>query len=91
MLVSLQLVGVATTPLNVTLLVPWVAPKLVPRGLQRCLLARQPGKGRDNEGEDWAEGIGREGKKENKSQPWRVARIGNSSLAAVTNAMAINT
>ena len=30
MLVALQLVGVATAPLNVTVLVPCVAPKLVP-------------------------------------------------------------
>ena len=30
MLVSLQLVGVAVVPLNLTVLVPWVAPKLVP-------------------------------------------------------------
>ncbi|SRR5258706_4282044 len=30
MLVALQLVGVATMPLNVTLLVPWLAPKLTP-------------------------------------------------------------
>jgi hypothetical protein len=30
MLVALQLVGVATVPLNVTVLVPWVAPKFVP-------------------------------------------------------------
>jgi hypothetical protein len=30
MLVALQLVGVATVPLNVTVLVPCVAPKLVP-------------------------------------------------------------
>ena len=30
MLLLLQLVGVAAVPLNVTLLVPWVAPKLVP-------------------------------------------------------------
>ncbi len=28
--VALQLVGVALVPLNVTVLVPWVAPKLVP-------------------------------------------------------------
>lgn len=30
MLVALQLVGVAAAPLNVTALVPWLAPKLVP-------------------------------------------------------------
>ena len=30
MLVALQLVGVATVPLNVTVLVPCVVPKLVP-------------------------------------------------------------
>ena len=30
MLVSLQLVGVAATPLNVTVLVPWVEPKSHP-------------------------------------------------------------
>jgi hypothetical protein len=30
MLVALQLVGVAIIPLNVTVLVPWDAPKLVP-------------------------------------------------------------
>ena len=30
MLVALQLVGVATVPLNVTVLVPCVAPKFVP-------------------------------------------------------------
>jgi hypothetical protein len=30
MLVALQLVGVAVTPLNVTVLVPWVAPNVVP-------------------------------------------------------------
>lgn len=30
MLVALQLLGVATVPLNVTLLVPWLAPKFVP-------------------------------------------------------------
>jgi hypothetical protein len=30
MLVSLQNIGVATMPLNVTVLVPWVAPKVVP-------------------------------------------------------------
>jgi hypothetical protein len=30
MLVALQLVGAAATPLNVTVLVPWVAPKLAP-------------------------------------------------------------
>jgi hypothetical protein len=30
MLVALQLVGVAAAPLNVTVLVPWVAPKVVP-------------------------------------------------------------
>ncbi len=30
MLVSLQLVGVAATPLNFTVLLPWVAPKLDP-------------------------------------------------------------
>ena len=30
MLVALQLVGVAVVPLNVTVLVPWVAPKFVP-------------------------------------------------------------
>jgi hypothetical protein len=30
MLVALQLVGVAAVPLKVTVLVPWVAPKLVP-------------------------------------------------------------
>src|SRR5437667_453791 len=30
MLVAVQFVTVATTPLNVTVLVPWVAPKLVP-------------------------------------------------------------
>lgn len=29
--VSLQLVGVAAVPLNVTVLVPWVAPKLLPK------------------------------------------------------------
>src|SRR5437660_1591310 len=29
-LVALQLVGVAATPLKVTVLVPWVAPKLAP-------------------------------------------------------------
>src|SRR5947209_10353072 len=28
--VALQLVGVAAVPLNLTVLVPWVAPKLVP-------------------------------------------------------------
>ncbi len=30
MLVALQLVGVPAVPLNVTVLVPWVAPKFVP-------------------------------------------------------------
>src|SRR5437867_9161930 len=30
MLVALQLVGVAAMPLNVTVLVPWLAPKFVP-------------------------------------------------------------
>jgi hypothetical protein len=30
MLVVLQLVGVAAVPLNVTVLVPWAAPKFVP-------------------------------------------------------------
>ena len=30
MLVALQLAGVAAVPLKVTVLVPWVAPKLVP-------------------------------------------------------------
>ena len=30
MLVALQLVGVAATPLNLMVLVPWVAPKLAP-------------------------------------------------------------
>src|ERR1700730_12289610 len=30
MLVALQLVGAATVPLKVTVLVPWLAPKLVP-------------------------------------------------------------
>jgi hypothetical protein len=30
MLVALQLVGVASVPLNVTVLVPWMAPKLIP-------------------------------------------------------------
>ena len=30
MLVALHAVGVAATPLNVTVLVPWVAPKLPP-------------------------------------------------------------
>lgn len=30
MLVAVQLVGVAATPLNVTVLVPWVAPKFAP-------------------------------------------------------------
>jgi hypothetical protein len=30
MLVELQLTGAPTVPLNVTILVPWVAPKFVP-------------------------------------------------------------
>ena len=30
MLVALQLVGVAIVPLNLTVLVPWVAPKFTP-------------------------------------------------------------
>jgi hypothetical protein len=30
MLVALQLVGVPAVPLNVTVLVPWVAPKFAP-------------------------------------------------------------
>src|SRR5207245_9606380 len=30
MLLALQLVGAATVPLNVTVLVPWVAPKFAP-------------------------------------------------------------
>jgi hypothetical protein len=43
MLVRLQLVGVATVPLNVRVLVPWVAPKFVPVTVTKVPIAPEAG------------------------------------------------